>query len=57
MPDYLDKKRIQPDEAVRILRENGLEISPQEAALLLDFLYRFAVFSIEHITQHKDENS
>jgi hypothetical protein len=47
IPNYPYKKGIDPQEAMRILKENGLEVSPQEAALLLDFLYLFAVFSIE----------
>ena len=56
MSNYPEKRHITTEEAVQILRDNGLKVSPQEAALLLDFLYLFAVFSITHYKKKYNEN-
>jgi hypothetical protein len=52
-----DTRKISANEAKQILQDNGLVVSQQEAIVLLDFLYRFAVFSLEHINSSNHENS
>jgi hypothetical protein len=51
------KRGICLDEAQKILHDNGLDISTEQAKQLLDFLYLFAVFSIEQVKHKHNENS
>jgi hypothetical protein len=49
---------VSTSEAIRILHENGLEVTSEQAKQVLDFLYLFAVFSIKQAKQKNDnENS
>jgi hypothetical protein len=45
---------VSTSEAIRILHENGLEVTSEQAKQVLDFLYLFAVFSIKHSKQKND---
>lgn len=36
------KRKITTEKAVQVLASNGLQVSRQEAAAILDFLYRLA---------------
>jgi len=40
-PRFIDK-RISPKKAVEILRQNDVQVSEEEAAVILDFLYVIA---------------
>lgn len=51
-----EKRHISVTEARRILKEQGLDLSPNETAVLLDFLYLFALFSIKHLRHTRYEN-
>lgn len=43
---YLEKRNITPDQAVRILRKNGIEVTEKEARKILDFMYIIAKLAI-----------
>ncbi len=51
------KRTIGVEDAKKILHENGLDVTTEEATTMLGFLYLFAVFSIENSKQQKHENS
>ncbi len=43
---YLERRNITPDQAVRILRKNGIEVTEKEARKILDFMYIIAKLAI-----------
>lgn len=43
---YLEKRNVTPDQAVRILRKNGIEVTEKEARKILDFMYIIAKLAI-----------
>lgn len=43
---FLEKRNVTPDQAVRILRKNGIEVSEKEAKKILDFMYIIAKLAI-----------
>lgn len=43
---FLEKRNVTPDQAVRILRKNGIEVSEKEARKILDFMYIIAKLAI-----------
>ncbi|MEJ2881075.1 hypothetical protein [Pedobacter sp. GR22-6] len=43
------QKRLSAAEAVEILKDNGLEVSEEQAALILDFLYEMADIVLIHL--------
>lgn len=48
------KRKITPEKAQQILRQNGLTVTTQEAGQILDFLYKLANFAIKQFL--KNEN-
>lgn len=45
-------KRIQPEEAIQILKQNGMEVTREQAQLILDFLYKFAKISLAILAEN-----
>lgn len=43
---FVEKRNITPDQAVRILRKNGIEVTEKEAKKILDFMYIMAKLAI-----------
>lgn len=43
---FLEKRNITPDQAVRVLRKNGIEVSEKDARKILDFMYIIAKLAI-----------
>lgn len=43
---FLEKRNVTPDQAVRILRKNGIEVTEKEARKILDFMYIIAKLAI-----------
>ncbi|RZK25607.1 MAG: hypothetical protein EOO43_05070 [Flavobacterium sp.] len=53
----LDKKRsITPQIAVEILREHGTTVTFEEAKIILDFMYNFAILSVNQLVKNKYSN-
>lgn len=50
---HLEKRNVSSAEAVTILKKNGIEVTQQEAALILDFIYPLAKMAL---TQFLEEN-
>lgn len=49
---FLEKRNITPDQAVRVLRKNGIEVSEKDARKILDFMYIIAKLAIrEHFSE------
>ena len=40
-------KRITPDRAVEILKQDGIEVTIEEAKIILDFMYEMAEIVVE----------
>jgi len=45
---FLEKRNVTPDQAVRILRKNGIEVTEKEARKILDFMYIIAKLAIRN---------
>ncbi len=50
--DLLKKRRITTDDAIKALLKQGIEITEQEAAFIIDFLYLLAAIAVK---QYLDE--
>jgi HD-GYP domain-containing protein (c-di-GMP phosphodiesterase class II) len=44
-----EKRSMTPEKAMEILEKQGTKISIEEAKLMLDFLYKFAKLTLEHV--------
>lgn len=44
---------IEPEEAQKILEENGLKVSVKQAATLLAFLYKIGTLSVKQLKRKK----
>lgn len=60
----LHKKRsVAPEKAMEILREHGTIVTIEEAKLILGFMYKFAILSVNQIVngsnkeKHGNENN
>ncbi len=42
-------RKITPEKVVQILKKHGTIITHQEAKLMLDFLYKFATLTLDHV--------
>lgn len=47
-----EKRSITPKKAVDILREHGTIVTIEEAKLILDFMYKFAILSVDQVVKH-----
>lgn len=50
-------KRIAPEKAVEILKEDGIEVTVSEAKVILDFMYEMAEIVVELYLKKNVENS
>lgn len=46
-----EKRSITPQKAVEILRENGTIVTIEEAKLILEFMYKFAILAVDQIVK------
>ncbi|WP_293312327.1 hypothetical protein [Pedobacter sp. UBA5917] len=44
-----ERRNITPEKAVRILKRYGRKVSLKEARLMLDFMYNFAILSLNQV--------
>lgn len=44
-----EKRSVTPEKVIKILAEYGTKVSLEEAKLMLDFLYKFAKLTLEHV--------
>lgn len=51
---YVMDKKIKPEAAVKILSEQGITVSLDEAAAILEVIYLFAEIAITEILSHND---
>ena len=56
MPDKSLKRRVTALEAVKILKNNGIDITEKEAEKILDFLYFLGKLTVNQYF-NKDKNS
>lgn len=53
-----DKKRsITPQKALEILNNHGTTVTFEEAKIILDFMYNFAILSVNQLVKNKYSNS
>ncbi|PWS28499.1 hypothetical protein DHW03_01165 [Pedobacter yonginense] len=53
-----DKKRsITPQKAIEILNNHGTTVTFEEAKIILDFMYNFAILSVNQLVKNKYSNS
>lgn len=52
-----NKRKITPQKAVKILEEQGTEISLEQAELVLDFMYNFSKLAINQLLQINSEGN
>lgn len=50
---HCEKRSITPQKAIEILREHGTIVTIEEAKLILDFMYKFAILSVNQIVKNK----
>lgn len=43
---YLQKKNVTPQQAIKVLEENGIKATEKEAKKILDFLYILAILVV-----------
>jgi protein-tyrosine-phosphatase len=46
MIEATEKRNITPEQAVKVLRKNGIEATEEEAKKILDFLYLLAKLTV-----------
>lgn len=44
-----EKRKITPEKVLEILEKQGTKVSIEEAKFMLDFLYKFAKLTLEHV--------
>jgi len=49
-----DEIKISAEQARKILKSNGLEVSVKQAGIILDFLYRLANVAIEQFEKYEE---
>lgn len=53
-----DKQRsITPQKAIEILHEHGTTVTFEEAKVILDFMYNFAILSVNQLVKNKNTDS
>lgn len=49
----LEKRTVTPEQAVKILRKNGVEVNESQAKVILDFLYILAKLTVNQYFKNK----
>lgn len=52
---HYEKRSITPQKAVEILQEHGTIVTIEEAKLILDFMYKFAILAVNQIVNNKKQ--
>lgn len=52
-----NKRSITPQMAMDILNKNGTKVTLEEAKLILDFMYKFAILSVNQLVKNKSTDS
>jgi len=47
------KRNVTPERAVEILKKHGTIVTIDEAKLILDFIYNFAILSVNQVIKNK----
>ena len=42
LPEVFSSRKVLPNQAVNLLRRNGIQLNEEQAAIILDFLYLLA---------------
>lgn len=50
------KQSITPQMAMEILQSHGTTLTFEEAKIILDFMYNFAILSVNQIVKNKNNN-
>ena len=53
----IHKRNITPEKAVEILKEQDITITLEEAKLIVDFMYNFAILSVNQVIRNKNSKS
>lgn len=48
-----EKRKVTPERAIKLLAENGYELSLEQAKLVVDLMYKFADISLRPYTKTK----
>lgn len=51
-----NERTITPEKAKEILAEHGTEVNIEQAKLILDFMYKFAILSVKQIVRQINTN-
>lgn len=51
-----ENDKITPEKAVEILKKGGLEVTSEQAKLMLDFLYKLANITMSHTLEKSEVN-
>lgn len=52
---HCERRTITPEKAVEILQEHGTIVTIEEAKLILEFMYKFAILAVNQIVKNKKE--
>lgn len=48
-------ERLTPEQAIKMLRKEGMEVSPEQAAKILDFLYNLSHIVVAQYLRKQDQ--
>lgn len=51
-----EKRKVTPDKAIEILEKYGTIVTREEAKLILDFMYKFSILSVNQIIRNSKSN-
>jgi len=51
-----NNRNITPEKAIEILDKFGTKVTKEQAKLILDFMYKFAILTVKQIVRHKNSN-
>lgn len=52
-----NKNKIPPERAIEILRRNGMDISIEQAGVILNFLFKLAEIAVNQLRKDEDRDS
>lgn len=50
------ERTITPEKAKEILAKQGTEVNTEQAKLILDFMYKFAILTVKQIVRQRNTN-
>lgn len=51
-----NERTITPEKAKEILAEHGREVTIEQAKIILDFMYKFAILTVKQIVKQRNTN-